>query len=140
MEQQMFTGDTPEKRRQMLYDNCEKVEELEYRREFDNEELAELKEHLSKFLIQLKKLEEELAEEKKSFKERMDPLKQTVNETLNKIRDGSELIKQVCYKFMDWDQKQIGYYNDQGELVMERPMLKTERQSSIFTLKDGTNE
>lgn len=136
MEQKMFANDSPEKRRQMLYDNCEKIEELEYRREFDNEELAELKDNLSQFLIQLNTLEEELEEIKNDYKEKTKPLKQTIKETMNKVRDGSELIKQQCYKFMDWDQKQVGYYNDDGELVMERPMMKSERQSSIFTLKN----
>jgi chromosome segregation ATPase len=136
MEQKMFAGDSPEKRRQMLYDNCEKIEELEYRREFDSEELAELKDHLSRFLIQLNTLEEELEEIKNEYKEKTKPLKQTIKETMNKVRDGSELVKQQCYKFMDWDEKQVGFYNDDGELVMERPMMKSERQSTIFTLKN----
>ncbi len=136
MEQRMFSNDSPEKRRQMLYDNCEKIEELEYRKEFDSEELAELKDHLSNFLIQLSNLEEELEEIKTEYKEKIKPLKQTIKETMNKVRDGSELVKQQCYKFMDWDEKQVGFYNEEGELVMERPMMKSERQSTIFTLKN----
>lgn len=142
MEQKLFAGDTPEKRKQMLEDNCEQIEELEYSKEFTEEEVQELKENLANHSIQLNKLEQEYDEVKKDFQEKMKPLKETIKRTIEYIPSQQRLVSEQVYKFMDWNEKQVGYYNKDGILVKQRPMFQSEKQASIFTLnsKTGTDE
>ena len=56
------------------------------------------------------------------------------------ITDGSRTVEEICYKFVDYDERMVGYYNGDGELVKERPARKNELQKTIYREMNGTNE
>lgn len=129
-------------RAQILEDSCDAVEEIWYRHDFTEEELNEIKTKLADTSIDIASLEQEKADWMDAYKNRLKPLNTAKNRYLEQIKRKAEDIHDKCYKFLDHDNKEVGYYNGAGELVYTRRMQPQEMQKSIFTLtpKTGTND
>jgi len=136
MDKQMLQKEPVENREQILRDSCEKIEELQYHKQFTIEQLQEKKEKLSQQMVDLTNLENELELIKKDFKEKIKPIKQTISVLIEQINHQTEMVKEECFKFIDHDEKEVGFYNARGELVKQRPMLPDERQTSIFSINN----
>jgi len=122
-----------------LKDNCDKVEEKGYMKFFTPEELQGHKENLAELSIQIDQVEDEKKESVRYFKEKLDPMKKQRSETVKNIREKSEYVREECYKFIDREERQTGYYNSEGDLIELRPATADELQMNIFNLKTGTN-
>lgn len=131
-----------EARRQFLADNADAVEKKEYMRHYTPEELLKLKESLSETCISINDIEEELKEVKKEYKDRLEPLLNKKKEALEGLKKKAELVEEDCYKFIDEDAKEIGYYNQNGDLIESRPAYSEEIQKTIFQVlrKNGTED
>lgn len=138
-----ITQDIPEDRRkQVLSDSCDAVEEIGYTRRFSIDELNHKKENLANLSIEINDIEEEKADAMSAFKFRLKPLVEDKTTLLADLKTKSEYVKRECYKFIDHENKMVGYYNELGELVSSRPIMPQEMQKSFFTLthKTGTEE
>jgi len=129
-------------RRQFLEDNADAVEKKEYMRHFTPEELLKLKEGLSETCISINDIEEELKEVKKEYKERLEPLINRKKEALEGLKKKAELVEEDCYKFIDEETREVGYYNQNGDLIESRPAYSEELQPTIFSVlrKTGTDD
>lgn len=120
-----------DKRVTFLKDNCERIESLGYMKQFTQGELAEFKDEVSELAIELNDIAEEKKEMMKEFKARMEPLQERQAELLKNIKTKAEFVKEDCFKFVDHDARQVGYYNAKGILVEERPARPDEAQLTI---------
>lgn len=131
-----------EDRKQILKDNCDKVEEVTYSRSLTPEEMAKQREQLTNASIKLADLEEQKKNADDDFKYRMKPYKQEVDAAIKTLRDKSISVTEECYKFLDEETKMVGYYNANGDLINSRPAFPEELQKTIFAdmRKTGTTE
>lgn len=130
-----------ESRKQFLADNADGIEKKVYMRQYTPEELLKLKESLSETCIKINDIEEELKEIKKEFKERIDPLLEAKKKTLEGLKNKAELVEENCYKFVDDEAREVGFYNENGDLIESRPAYSEELQKTLFSvLRTGTND
>lgn len=129
------------KRIAFLMDNCDKVEEKGYMKRFTPEQLGQMKEGLSETDIEINDIEEEKKEVVKEFKGRLDPLTEERKRLLKGLKNKAEYVTENCYKFIDMETREVGYYNEEGDLIESRPAYPDELQGNIFQLnrKTGTN-
>jgi hypothetical protein len=131
-----------EERRQFLADNADAVEKKEYMRHFTPEELLKKKEGLSETCISINDIEEELKEIKKEYAEKLKPLVERKKRVLGELKKKAELVEEDCYKFIDAEAREVGFYNANGELIESRPAYSEELQTTMFQVirKTGTED
>lgn len=125
-----------------LKDNCDSVEEKGYMKSYTPEQIQAMKEQLAETSIKINDIETEKKEVVKEFKARVDPLIDERKELLKGIKEKAEYTKEICYKFVDTDEKMVGFYNADGDLIESRPASPDELQGTIFQInrKTGTND
>jgi hypothetical protein len=132
---------TTAERVEFLKNNCDKIEELGYMRKFSADEIAQMKTELSTVAIKLNDIAEEKKAVTKEFSEQMKPLNVERVDLLKNIKHGSEFVEENCYKFFFEEERMVGYYNNDGELVSSRPALPEEMQKTTFSItRTGTND
>lgn len=126
----------------MLSDNCDKIEEVDHMRSFSAERLVEMKERLSDVSIEISDVEQEKKAQNEIFKTQAKPLIEEKKKLLSGIKNKAEQVKEKCFKFVDQNAGEVGYYTNDGILVYSRPIMQDERQMTIHTLsrKTGTND
>lgn len=131
-----------EERRQFLADNADAVEKKEYMRHFTTEELLKKKEGLSETCISINDIEEELKEIKKEYAEKLKPLVKRKKRVLGELKKKAELVEEDCYKFIDAEAREVGFYNANGDLIESRPAYSEELQTTMFQVirKTGTED
>ncbi len=131
-----------EERRQFLADNADAVEKKEYMRHFTPEELLKKKESLSETCISINDIEEELKEIKKEYAEKLKPLVERKKRVLGELKKKAELVEEDCYKFIDAEAREVGFYNANGDLIESRPAYSEELQTTMFQVirKTGTED
>lgn len=128
-----------EDRKAFLHDNCEAAEQLRYMKRFSPDQITEMKNELSEISIEINDIEEEKKEVMQSFKARLDPLNEIRKELLGSIKMNAVYVKETCYKFIDYENRKVEYYNQDGDMVSERPILPQEMQKTILHFKTGTD-
>lgn len=130
-----------EEREQFLRDNCDAVEEVTYSKLFSPEELAKEQDALAKVSIEIADIEEEKKEVMDGFKERLKPLQTEKQEAIQRLKSKSQIVTEECFKFFYEEDKMVGFFNKQGDLVSSRPAFPNEMQRTIFAdfRKNGTN-
>ena len=125
----------------LLQDNCDAVEEVGYTRRFTPEELNVRKEQLADLSILISDLDEEKKQADDVFKTRRKPLNERKAELLSELKNKSEFVREGCYKFIFHDERIVGFYNANGELVSSRTVMPQEMQKTMFTqMRTGTND
>jgi hypothetical protein len=128
-------------REDFLKNNCEKVEEKGYMKPFTPEQLQGHKENLANLSIKIEEVEDEKKATAKHFKSELDPLFEKRREMESNIRRKAEFVREICYKFTDFEAKETGYYNADGDLIECRPATADELQPTIFSIsRTGTND
>lgn len=129
------------KRLAFLMDNCDAVEEKGYMKRYTPEELAKLKETLSETDIEINDIEDEKKEAMKDFKTRLEPLTTERKTILEGLKKKAEFVTEKCYKFIDQEKREVGFYNESGDLIESRPAYSEELQTTLFQVarKTGTN-
>lgn len=139
MERQLFPNETRKERAELLRNNCVRSEELTYARPLAPEELIVKKDALSQQDIKLDTLEEQKKEAMADYKTKIDEVKKDRKELLKCVRTGSEEVSEVVFLVEDLAESKMGYYNDRGQLIHERPLLAEERQLRLMPSVTGTN-
>lgn len=137
MEQFLFQ-DTPEKDRGLKLESiAEGMEKRDYAVWLTPDELTERKSKLTTLVIQEAKLLDKKADFLSEMKEEMRPIVEDKKAVLTEIKSGTVQENGICYKIMDENLKQVGFYNNRGQLVDQRPMTMDDRQ---MTLKIAVNQ
>lgn len=142
MEKELFQELPLQERKDMLDANADAVEHLGYTRSLTSEEVDDLKEQLSSVQIKIDDKQEELSTLSKSLKDQIKNLKATRKGVVSHLKNRSEYIEEDCYKMVDEERREAGYYNKEGILVYTRPARKEELQKTIFQTirKTGTED
>lgn len=128
-------------REEFLKDNCEKVEIVGYMKPFTLDEMQIRKEKLANLSINLQDIENEKKAAAISWKIKITPLLEERKKMISDIKQKSEFVSENCYKFVDRDNRLTGFYNSEGDLVMQRQATADELQLTLFVdiQKTGTN-
>ena len=61
--------------------------------------------------------------------------------TLDGLKKKAEFVTERCFKFIDQEAREVGYYNENGDLIESRPAYSEELQTTLFQIgrKTGTN-
>lgn len=121
-----------ERRAQILKDSCDQIEERSYTRKFEQDEVNELRAELAGVSIQLQTLDEELADIKADYKGKTKPLQERIGKILDELKVGGEYVKGECYKFIEPDTGEVGWYSPEGYLLESRGMKPEEKQRTAF--------
>jgi hypothetical protein len=129
-------------REAFLKDNCDRVEEKGYMKPYTPEELQGHKENLANLSIDIEEIEDEKKASVKHFNEQLKPLTDSRRELLKNIRQKAEYVHEICYKFVDREERQTAYYNREGDLIEMRPATADELIPTIFSVNrdTGTND
>ena len=129
-------------REAFLKDNCDKVEEKGYMKPYTPEELQGHKEMLANVSIEIAEIEAEKKAQDAYYKGQLKPLNEQRSQMVSNIKSKSEYVKEICYKFVDQEAKETGFYNADGDLIECRPATADELQPTIFSMarKTGTND
>jgi hypothetical protein len=139
MEKQLMPHLQAKERKEYLENSADAVEDLGYTKPFKPEEIIVFKDDLSTTMIEYDILDGELDKIKDEYKAKMKPLKEETKELLTNIKNKAKFLNEKCYKFIEG--QEAGYYNADGELVYQRPLLPGEAQKTIFSVKrEGTND
>lgn len=126
----IMLADTPvEQRAQILRDSCDQIVERSYTRKFDQEEINERRADLANVAIQKADLEQSLAEIRADYKGKIKPF---IVKLRDELKAGGDWIKGECYKFVDEEEKMVGFYSPEGYLLEQRTMTQEERQRNVF--------
>lgn len=126
-----YLKQSKEQRMKNLHNNCDEVQEISYDKKFTATELSELKDTLADQSIQLSDVEEEFKDVKQSYADQMAPMKAEIKLAIGSLKSGKRIVTEPCFKFIDKDNKEVGYYNDDGELVYSRPANMDEMQLKL---------
>lgn len=123
-----------------LSDNCDAVEDLGYTKQLPNEEIEALKDRLVENNIQLRDVRADKKAANKEFNDQIKQLEESNDEVTGKLKAKSEFVTEACFKFVDTETREVGYYNREGLLVYCRPGRPEEMQKSMFSpvLRTGT--
>jgi len=140
MQQQIFQNYNEEARREMLEDNASQVTLGHYTRKFSQAEKHQRQKRNAEIDIQLAEIREELDAFKISIKNRMSPLQEEKNKILEEIKSNGEYIEGKLYKIIDREAKEVGFYDEDGNLVEQRRMTKEDNQLHISdAFKEAAN-
>ena len=122
MDKHLFSEYSEEQRLQMLNDNCNKpLEDYGYDKPLSKEQLKALKDRLSSASISLHDVEEEKKESDKEFNERIKGFKGTIAEAVKQLKNRTTYTCELCFEFIDREERKVGIYNRDGLLIEERP-------------------
>ena len=95
----------------MLEANCDAVEEVCYSRKFPEEQIDKMKEGLLSVSLKIQAKEKEISETNKEMKHDLSSLKSERKELLDFLKTRSEWVEEDCYKMIDGERREVGYYN-----------------------------
>lgn len=130
-------------RLQILRSSAAKSENFTYPKGLTGEEVTGLKDHYTKNAITMAKHEERKKDFMTDWKADVKPLKLEMGDQMTKIRSQVEEITEEVYLMPEHSEGFMGYYNQHGILVYQRPLMPDEKQFSIVDLsdrKEGTNK
>ena len=129
-------------REAFLKDNCDKVEKKGYMKQFTPEQLQGHKESLANVSIEIAEIEAEKKAQDAHFKGQLKPLVEQRLQMVSNIKAKAEYVNEICYKFVDQETKETGFYNADGDLIECRHATADELQPTIFSLarKTGTDD
>lgn len=130
-----------EERKQFLLDNADKVEQLDYHKSFDADELSQKKTDFANKSIRIAGLEEEIKDFKEKINIELKPLRQEAKDLLEDIKAKGRMVNEKCFLFLDEEEKMVGYYNSEGVLVQSRPATREELQKTIYAeMRSAVNQ
>lgn len=137
MEKFILQNVAPELRAQALEQAAAKAEKITYVRHLTDAEIEAESKKLADAVTKRARVEEEKREVMKDYNGRIEDLKvkaETISETL---LNGTKEENARCFKFVNIDTREVGYYNEFGELVKTRPAMDQDMQLDMF---GGKNE
>jgi len=138
MDKFLLQNASAKERLETLENSADKIEEFSYTKPFSPDEIRIFKDDLSTGMIELNALEDDFKVVKDQHKAKVKPIKAQTRDLLTNIKNKAAFVKERCFVMIEGNE--VGYYNADGVLVYQRPVLPGEQQKTIFSVKrDGTN-
>lgn len=142
MLERMLGADVPlEKRPLFLRDNCDRIEEKTYHKQFTPQELDQKRVELESVSINIADLKQQKKDYDDAYKIEMKPLEEIHKKTVKELKERTVSVTENCYMFLDEETNMVGYYNAEGLLVYSRPANLNELQRTVHmeARRTGTN-
>lgn len=132
MEQFILQNLTPAERKEQLEKHASTIERITYTRHLTDAEIEQEAKNLADTVIKRTDVEEEKKDVMKGYNERIQNLKTKAEQISDTLMRGTKEECSACYKFINLDTKEVGYYNELGELVKIRPAMDADMQLDMF--------
>lgn len=132
MNKALFQEMSPEARISALKANADLIEKQNYMKTFTPEELEEMKAELAEVSIKLNDIAEAKKAANDGFKTQEKEPKAIKAGLLKNLKEKAVSTEEECFKMVDQDAGEVGYYNHDGILVFARPILPSERQTNLY--------
>lgn len=131
--------------RNFLFEECsheERIEKLNsiaagkeritYLRNLTDAEIDAESKELASLCRRRNELEEEKKNVAKDYQTQIDSVKQNIDRSATLLEDGRKECVEDCFKVLDIDAREVGFYNNRGELVRMRKALDSDLQLDMF--------
>ena len=140
MEKALFQEYPLEQRKQMLEDNADEIVEKSYTRKFNSTERNIRRARNSEIDLELEEIDEKLKQFKEQIKSEREPLVTEKKRILDEIKSDGEFVKGNVYKIVDTENREVNFYDEEGNCIESRRMTNQDRQIMMKFAKTGTNE
>lgn len=131
MKQQLYAELNAEERILALEGNNDGITKEKYKRKFSGTERNQRRSRYIDIDKEIAELNAELDELKQGIKERKDPLVKEKNKIFEELTQGGVTVEGRLFKVVDEDAKEVGFYDENGQLVSQRGMDMEERQKYL---------
>lgn len=131
MKNEIFAEYSKEEKIQFLEEGNDGISRERYKRKFQGNERAKLRQRNAEIDLLLGEIDEELAERKAEIKQRRDPLAAEKKKILEDLKQGGVFVEGRLFKIVDRENHEVGFYDEDGMLVEQRGMTPAERQMYI---------
>lgn len=132
MEKFILQNCSPEERKQKLEEFSQGKEKLTYMRSLTEAEIEYESRKLASLCRERNDLEQEKADINKEYGDKIKDVKAKIDGHTKTLIDGEKEESATCYKFINIDTREVGFYNKDGELVRVRPALDQDLQLDMF--------
>lgn len=123
---------TPEQRAEQLERLAASKEVLRYSRNLTEAEIDTESKHMAKLYKDLCGVEAEKSAANKEFGEQIKSIRAQIEVSANTLQNGQKEVSETCYKFIDIDAREVGFYDKYGQLVRRRAAQDTDLQLDMF--------
>lgn len=127
----LFQNLPEHERRSHLTDNAYKVETMNYRRYFSEEELGAKRADFVRLSVEYNREEEEINEKIQLMKSELKAKKKVVNALLDVVDKGFEEANGEVFMMDNQAEGTMSIYDEIGQLIQKRPLRPEERQLFI---------
>lgn len=133
MQEFLLQNVSPEERKAVLEKVAASTESITYNRHMTSAEIDAESKKLAAAVTVRTEVEQEKAAEMKAYNDRIKHLKETADEYAETLTRGTKEVTEKCYKLINFDTREVGYYNEHGELVRVRPATDADMQLDMFS-------
>lgn len=130
--QQFILQDKTQEERMALLEEFKKAENVTYKRHLTDAEIDLESKKLAAEVKTLAQIEEEKKEANKTFKDQIDSTRSKMENISKVLLEGSKEVTEKCFKVINIEGHEVGYYNVSGELVKVRPLIDDDIQMDMF--------
>ena len=128
----LFEECTQEERIEKLNSIAASKERITYLRNLTEAEIDAESKELASLCRRRNELEEEKKNVAKDYQTQIDSVKQNIDRSATLLEDGRKECVEDCFKVLDIDAREVGFYNSRGELVRMRKALDSDLQLDMF--------
>ena len=128
----LFEECSHEERMEKLNSIAAGKERITYLRNLTEAEIDAESKELASLCRRRNELEEEKKNVAKDYQMQIDSVKQNIDRSATLLEDGRKECVEDCFKVLDIDAREVGFYNNRGELVRMRKALDSDLQLDMF--------
>lgn len=136
MEAHLLQSESHSKRLEALKDSAEKIETFTYPKVLTAEEITKIREDYTQNAIKKAKLDEAKKDFMDNYKTEAQPIANEMKDQMQMIRSKVKEITEQVYHIADQDEGMMGYYNERGVLVYQRPLMPEEKQLRLVDKRE----
>ena len=140
MDQFILQDKMPQDRVAILEKMAAKAEKITYRRNLTEAEIEAESKNLADAVTRRAQIEDEKKEVTKEYNKRIEEQKTKAETISDTLLSGTREETRLCYKFVNIDTKEVGYYNELGELVKVRPAMDQDMQLDMFGAQGASEQ
>lgn len=114
-----------------LLAQCYGTETMVYQKPLSEEEVSKLEKDYIQSSVKHAKLVDDFNKIKEEFKNKMKPVEMAQKEQLKVLKTKTVEVEGTLYKIDDQESKMMMFYDEDGNLIFQRPLMASERQLSI---------
>lgn len=135
----MYKELTPEKRVELMSSNACEVTKMNVPYEFTPDEMTDMRKVHTELVITLDEKGEKKKEYVKVFNAEIAPVKERAIKLRREIKAGRIDVEKTVYAFDNQHDNMMEYYDAEGNLVYERPLMPSEKQGRL-RMMTGTDD